>query len=73
MTELRRAFDDISGLPAVTGCRIFPAHSAGQPHGPLCRSPDDPRALLVRRLIGVEGDWVAIPGESRVEKIPKVR
>lgn len=37
-----------------------------------CRSPVDSRKTLMRRLVGIEGDWVAVPGEARVEKIPKV-
>ena len=37
-----------------------------------CRSPNDPSVTLIRRLIGMEGDWVAIPGEARIEKLPKV-
>ena len=39
----------------------------------LCRSPEEPRKVLIKRLVGVEGDWVTVPGDTKVEKIPKAR
>lgn len=37
----------------------------------LLRSPAEPRRLLIKRLIGLEGDWVALPGSTKVERVPK--
>ena len=38
-----------------------------------CRSPEHPSKLLTKRLIGLEGDWVAVPGEVSIHRIEKVR
>lgn len=37
------------------------------------RSPEHPRKLLTKRLIGLEGDWVAVPGEVAIHRIEKVQ
>ena len=52
--------------------RTPPAHTH-PPHSLPRRSPTEPRRVLVQRLIGLEGDWVAVPGSAKVERIPKAR
>ena len=38
----------------------------------VLRSPSEPHRLLVKRLIGLEGDWVCPePGTSKVELVPQ--
>lgn len=37
----------------------------------LLRSPDTPHELLVKRLIGLEGDWISVPGISVPHQINK--
>ncbi len=37
-----------------------------------CRSPENPKKLIVKRLLALEGDWVAVPGEVDIHKIPTV-
>ena len=37
------------------------------------RSPNDPKMMLVKRLLALEGDWIAVSGRQGVEKIPQVR
>lgn len=37
-----------------------------------CRSPENPKKLMVKRLLALEGDWVAVPGEVDIHKIPSV-
>ena len=37
------------------------------------RSPDNPKKLLIKRLLALEGDWIAVPGEVDIHKIPKVQ
>lgn len=38
----------------------------------VLRSPTEPHRLLVKRLVGLEGDWVcAEPGSSKVELVPQ--
>ena len=37
-----------------------------------CRSPNQPRKLLVKRLVGLEGDWLLVSGCKDIVKVPKV-
>lgn len=39
----------------------------------VVRAPDDPHALLVKRLRALEGDWIRTPGSLGMTQIPKVR
>ncbi len=41
--------------------------------GSACRSPDVPGAVLIKRLVALEGDWLYVPGRADVQKIPKAR
>ena len=36
------------------------------------RSPDNPKKLLIKRLLALEGDWITVPGEAEIRKIPQV-
>jgi hypothetical protein len=36
------------------------------------RSPSEPRQLLMKRIIGLENDWVADSKSHTIEKVPKV-
>ena len=38
-----------------------------------CRSPASPDTILIKRLLALEGDWVALPDRVDIEKIPQVR
>ncbi len=38
---------------------------------PLCSSPTHPNETLIKRIIGLEGDWISIPNSSKIERIPK--
>ncbi len=38
-----------------------------------CRSPASPETILIKRLLALEGDWVALPDRVDIEKIPQVR
>lgn len=37
-----------------------------------CRSPVCPDTVLIKRLVALEGDWVALPERVDIEKIPQV-
>lgn len=39
----------------------------------LLRRPDEPTQTTLKRLIGLDGDWVAVPerGDGHIERIPK--
>lgn len=37
-----------------------------------CRSPVCPDTVLIKRLVALEGDWVALPERADIEKIPQV-
>jgi signal peptidase I len=37
-----------------------------------CRSPRQPSKLLVKRLIGLEGDWLLVSSQKDIVKVPKV-
>ncbi|KAL4527365.1 hypothetical protein Ndes2526B_g08936 [Nannochloris sp. 'desiccata'] len=37
----------------------------------LFRSPTHPNETLIKRIIGLEGDWISIPNSSKIERIPK--
>lgn len=37
----------------------------------LFRSPACPDTILIKRLIALEGDWVALPDRADIEKIPQ--
>lgn len=52
----------ISASPACCLCTPSPF---------ISRSPTDPSRLWCKRIIGLEGDWVAMPGSNKVEKLPK--
>ncbi|GAB4822745.1 hypothetical protein N2152v2_009791 [Parachlorella kessleri] len=28
-------------------------------------SPEEPRKVLIKRLVGIEGDWVTVPGDTK--------
>ena len=32
-----------------------------------------PGAVLIKRLVALEGDWLYVPGRADVQKIPKAR
>lgn len=36
------------------------------------RSPENPKKFLVKRLLALEGDWITVPGEVDIHKIPVV-
>jgi signal peptidase I len=36
-----------------------------------CRAPDRPNEFLVKRLIGLQGDWVSIPETQDVTRVPE--
>ena len=36
------------------------------------RSPVCPDTVLIKRLVALEGDWVAFPERVDIEKIPQV-
>ncbi len=38
----------------------------------VCRSPASPDTILIKRLLALEGDWVALPDRVDIEKIPQV-
>lgn len=38
----------------------------------VLQSPEEPKRRLIRRLIGLEGDWVAVADAGQLERIPKV-
>lgn len=35
------------------------------------RHPNHPKRRLHRRLIGIEGDWLVVPGQRDLQKVPK--
>lgn len=37
----------------------------------VLRSPRHPKKLLVKRLIGLEGDWLLVSGRKDIVKVPK--
>ncbi|KAK9844921.1 hypothetical protein WJX74_008674 [Apatococcus lobatus] len=37
----------------------------------LLRSPHDPDLLILKRLIGLEGDWVVVPNHTDIETVPQ--
>ncbi|KAK9805707.1 hypothetical protein WJX73_000468 [Symbiochloris irregularis] len=37
----------------------------------VLRSPTEPDIYIVKRIIGLEGDWLSVPGQLEIEKIPK--
>lgn len=39
----------------------------------LPRSPERPKERIVKRLIGIEGDWLLAEGHSDIIRVPEVR
>ncbi|KAK9864050.1 hypothetical protein WJX84_011791 [Apatococcus fuscideae] len=37
----------------------------------LLRSPTDPDLLILKRIVGLEGDWVVVPDHADIETIPQ--
>jgi len=37
----------------------------------LLQCPDRPGVLVVKRVIALEGDWIMVPGDVDVQRIPK--
>jgi inner membrane protease subunit 2 len=37
----------------------------------VCRSPVDHRIRLVKRLIGMPGDWISVPETAEIRKVPE--
>mmetsp|Transcript_103 Transcript_103/g.156 ORF Transcript_103/g.156 Transcript_103/m.156 type:complete len:168 (+) Transcript_103:186-689(+) len=37
----------------------------------IVRSPVEPGRLLVKRLIGLQGDWITVPSETKLRQIPQ--
>jgi len=36
-----------------------------------CSSPSDPHKVLVKRMIGLEGDWVQDRASTKTDRVPK--